>query len=372
MGVEETLAQARRPENVPDPGAYLAQSGLESCRWSVVSGVLRDPDYIPSVSGGGSPLWDMYDRWLIATHGERHERMRRRLTGLFGPRRMATFRPLVEQRVNDLITGALPEGRADLVTDLAQPLPFSVVCDVLGVPHADRPLLAEEHRQMHLGFARRDEASFRRADLAAERMQELFEGLLRTRELTPEDDLLTALVGRSRVAGEERADLVANCVLLVDAGHATTTTLIAGGIHLLLERPHDLAAVQEGRWPMPTVVQELVRLLTPIGVVNRRHPVSEKDTVYLLCAANRDPDVFQRPDDIDPHRDLRLHLAFSAGRHACLGAPLALLQAEVALQSILTRMPGLRHDGVVEWRSALPLHELEHLPVAWSTSATTP
>lgn len=364
MDSEELFIEARREERRADPGSYLASTGHPLCRHAEVSRAFRDPAYLPAASGLDSPLGAMYDRWLISLHGERHQRVRRRLTGLFGPRRMDGFRPGVEARVGELLDEVQDRGECDFVTALARPLPFTVVCDVLGVPQERRAELLDEHAAMHMAFALRDEESWARADIAAERMQDLFRELI---EGPPGSgtDLLSAFQAEIPTEPEAYRDLIANCVLLLDAGHATTTTLIAGGLSLLLDRPETLARVRDDEWAMDAVVEELVRLLTPIGIVNRVDPTTGDAEVYFTIGANQDPEVFDRPAEIDPTRLPNLHLAFGAGRHACLGAPLARLQAVEALSATLARLPELRRNGRPEWRASLPLHEMEHLPIAW-------
>lgn len=173
--------------------------------------------------------------------------------------------------------------------------------------------------------------------------------------------------------------MLANCVLFVIAGHATTTSLIAGGILLLLQHPehlHDLVARPER---IPAAVEEMLRLITPTSVVLTR---ADQDAVVdgcpfhagehryvFLAAANRDPEVFADADRFEPAREPNPHLTFSAGKHYCLGAPLARLHGEIAIGSLLRRLPGLRLAGAPEWRGSIPLRELESLPIAWDRTS---
>jgi cytochrome P450 len=159
-------------------------------------------------------------------------------------------------------------------------------------------------------------------------------------------------------------------VLFVIAGHATTTSLIAAGTLLLLE-----SGEMPSRDQIPGAVEEMLRMITPTTIVVTRAgeddeldgcPIAAGEHRFVfLAAANRDPDVFPDPDRFDMTRTPNPHLTFSAGRHYCLGAPLARLHGEIAVSTLLERLPLLRVDGKPEWRGSFPLRELERLPVAW-------
>jgi cytochrome P450 len=182
--------------------------------------------------------------------------------------------------------------------------------------------------------------------------------------------LLTALTRELPDDPETRSDTVANCVLFIIAGHATTTTLIAAGTLLLLD---------SGETPTPDqitgAVEESLRLVSPTTVVVTRAdradeiegcpiPAGQHRFVFL-AAANRDPGVFPDPDRFDLARRPNPHMAFSAGKHYCLGAPLARLHGEIAISTLLARLPNLRLDSEPEWRGSFPLRELERLSVEW-------
>jgi pimeloyl-[acyl-carrier protein] synthase len=365
MDERELIAALFQPAACEDPGALLAASGVETCRYEVVNAALRDASLLPPPVSTEKALWRMFGRWMISLHGERHQRMRSRFSGLFGPRQAPGFRVSIEARTEALIDGMVGRGEGDLVTDLAHPLPFSVICDVLGVPEETRTVVGERLSRMSRGFAKqRDPAVVDDASEAVEALMALFSDLLDERAARPRDDLLSALAAELPADMEERADLAANCIFLMDAGHSTTTSLIAGGVLRLIERPDVLAAVREGRVAITGVVEELLRLLSPVTVAPRCVP-GQPMRMYFLAGANRDPAVFPNPGELDPSRDPNPHLAFSAGRHFCLGAPLGRLHGEIAIPAVLRRLPNLRRNGAPEWRGAIPLHELEHLPVAW-------
>jgi pimeloyl-[acyl-carrier protein] synthase len=369
------------PEGRSDPHAVFRLASLPGCSYAIVNDVLRDSRFSPIVVGGGRPFWDMFARWLISLDGERHRAMRGRFSRLFTAARVEGFRSVVTSRVDKLLDGVLERGRMDLITDFARPLPFSVIVSVLGVPPADREWVAE--RMLIIGQAfpnQRDAAYMARADQAVLELSELFSNLLDRRAERPEGDLLSALASEDLSDAGARADVVANCVLFISAGHQTTTTLIAGGILLLLERPEHLDRLRNEPAGMPNAVEEMLRMISPITVVPR-HPNEDVtvggcpfpagvDRFLFLPAANRDPEAFPDPDRFDPDRTGNRHLAFAAGDHFCVGAPLARLHGEVAIGALVRRLSGLRLDGDPEWRGSIPLRELEHLPVAWDPAAT--
>ena len=318
----------------------------------------------------------MFNRWLISLEGERHRAMRARFSGLFTASRVESFRAVVAERTGELLDRVQDRREMDLVTEFARPLPFSVIVSVLGVPAEEREWVGERMLVIGQTFAnQRDPAFIARADATVLELNAFFSELLDRRAADPRDDLLSALAAEATPDAEARADLLANCILFISAGHQTTTTLIAAGTLLLLERPEHLERLRAQPEGTRAAVEEMLRLISPITVVPR-HP--HRDTVVagyafpggvdrflFLPAANRDPDVFPDPDRFDPGRNPNRHLAFSAGDHFCVGAPLARLHGEVAIAALLGRLPGLRASGEPEWRGSFPLRELEHLRVAW-------
>jgi cytochrome P450 len=313
----------------------------------------------------------MFARWLISLDGERHQVMRQAFGRRFAPRTIDTYREPIQSTANALVDAVVERGRMDLVGEFARPLPLQIICRVLGVPAEDASWIDRQMIVLGQGFAQQREVEFlRAASDAATELQDYFGKLLDRRRAAPCDDLLTELARELPGDRETRADTVANCVLFVIAGHATTTSLIAAGTLLLLE-----SGVTPSPDRIPGAVEEMLRMITPTTIVVTRAahadeidgcPIAAGEHRFVfLAAANRDPDVFPDPDRFDLARSPNPHLTFSAGRHYCLGAPLARLHGEVAIGTLLARLPRLRLDGEPEWRGSFPLRELEHLPVAW-------
>jgi cytochrome P450 len=360
------------PAGRADPHSVLRGSGQVGCRYASAREILHSANFLPALVGPSDfELFRMFARWLISLDGERHQAMRRAFGGQFVPRTIDTYREPIETTANALIDMTFECGRMDLVADFARPLPLQIICRVLGVPSERVSWVDARMITLGQGFAnQRDSGFLQTASDAATELQAFFGALLDERRAEPRDDLLTALTRELPDDPETRADTVANCVLFVIAGYATTTSLIAAGTLLLLESGETPA-----RGWIPAGVEEMLRVITPTTIVVTR--AAEDDRIdgcpipagqhrfVFLAAANRDPDVFPDPDRFDIARSPNAHLSFSAGKHYCLGAPLARLHGEIAIGTLLARLPRLRLDGDSEWRGSFPLRELEHLPVAW-------
>jgi len=364
------------PEGRVDPHLVYRSASLPGFDYAVVNEILRNDRFLPPAVGGEQPFWNMFSRWLISLDGERHRAMRVRFSSLFTASRVESFRDVVSATTEELLDGVKDRGGMDLVTDFARPLPFSVIVSVLGIPPERWDWVAEQTVVIGQTFAnQRDPAFIARADVVVEELGAMFSDLLDERAARPTDDLLSALAADGTDDPEARADLVANCVFFIQAGHASTTSLIAAGTLLLLERPEQLERLRVHPEEMRPAVEEMLRMVTPITVVPRHASVDTTvsgcpfpagvDRFLFLPAANRDPRVFPDPDRFDPDRKPNRHIAFSAGDHFCVGAPLARLHGEVAISALIGRLPGVRLAGDPEWRGSIPLRELEHLPIAW-------
>ena len=309
--------------------------------------------------------------------GDRHRRVRDAFGGLFTARRVGRYRAIIAERAAALIDQVAPAGSMDLVADFARPLPFAVISDVLGVPPADRDWLGEALIVLMRGFARQrdsDRIAVQAANDAAGQLVSYFAALLDQRAAAPADDLMTALAAR-HADGEDRQDLLANCIFFVLAGHQTTTTLLTLGTHLLCTHPSAMAALQEdpGRWP--AAVEEMLRLITPTtftGATPRTdadiHGVTcpaGQPRLLFLAAANRDPAAFPDPDRFDISREPNPHLSFAAGAHFCLGAPLARVHGEVALSTLFTRLPRLTALTPPDITASVPIRQVDHFTVTW-------
>jgi pimeloyl-[acyl-carrier protein] synthase len=374
----DLLAALFSPAGRSDPHVILRSAALPGCQYLFVRDVLRDPRFAAaSIPPSPEQAFQLLARWMIRLDGDRHRRVRDAFGGLFTVRRVERYRAIIAARADALIDQASAAGSMDLVADFARPLPFAVITEVLGVPPGDRDWLAGAIATLNRGFARQrdtDRAPVRAANDAAGQMLSYFTGLLDERAVAPADDLMTALAAR-HADGQDRQDLAANCVFFINAGHQTTTTLLALGAHLLCAHPEALAALKQdpGRWP--AAVEEMLRLITPT-TFTAAAPRADADIhgvpcpagqsrLLFLAAANRDPGTFPDPDRFDISRDPNPHLSFSAGTHFCLGAPLARLHGEVALTTLFTRLPGLAARTPPDITASVPIRQVDNFLVTW-------
>ena len=366
------------PAGRADPVVILRGSPLPGCQYQFVRDVLRDPRFAaPAIPPSPDPAFQLLRRWMIRLEGDRHRRVRDAFGGLFTARRVGRYRAIIAERAAALTDQAAPADSMDLVAGFARPLPFAVINDVLGVPPEDRDWLGGALAVLNRGFAGQrdaDRTAVLAANDAAQQMLSYFAGLLDRRTAAPADDLMTALAAR-HADGEDRQDLVANCIFFVLAGHQTTTTLLTLGTYLLCTHPEVLAGLQEDPRRWPGAVEEMLRLITPTTFTGAT-PRTDADIdgvtcpagqprLLFLAAANRDPAAFPDPDRFDISRDPNPHLSFSAGGHFCLGAPLARMHGEVALSTLFTRLPGLAALTPPDITASVPIRQIDHFTVTW-------
>jgi cytochrome P450 len=345
-------------------------------RYADVRATLADPRLARDVHrwpGGGRPrpseATGVYAHMLHADPPD-HARLRRLVQQAFTPRR-AALRPRAEEIAAGLLDAmaAAPGGVTDLLGAYARPLPIAVLCELLAIPEADRAWIAAAVA------AYDDRAQHQRVEpeLAA-----YFAELIVTRRSEPGDDLVSALVRGSGAAGGLTGDeLISTVFLLVMAGFDTTVNLIASGTLALLTHPGEMTRLRADPSLLPAAVEELLRFTSPVNHANDRFttehvPVGDVvipagEWVFpAISSANRDPAQFPDPDRLDLGRDTSGHVAFGHGIHHCLGAPLARMEAEVAIGALLARFPDLslavpREE--LRWRRVSLMNGLESLPV---------
>lgn len=301
-----------------------------------------------------------------------HTRLRRLVTTAFTPRRVEALRPRIQQVTDGLLDRIAPDGRADLVASFAEPLPITVISELLGVPVDDRADLRAWTNAMLAGGA---DAPAAMGDIVR-----LLVRLIRDRRQHPGDDLLSSMIiardADDRLTADELTSLA---FLILFAGYENTVNLLSNGVLALLRRPDQLAALRADPALIGAAVEELLRHQTPAPVALRRFPTEDVriggvtipagDTVLLAVAsANRDPARFTDPDELRLDRAEAAHLSLGHGIHYCLGAGLARLEATVALGTLVRRFPDLRLAVPPEELSWLPSYRtrsLRRLPVAW-------
>ncbi|HUP74184.1 MAG TPA: cytochrome P450 [Acidimicrobiales bacterium] len=310
-----------------------------------------------------------------------HTRLRRIVSRVFSPRVIDELRPYVQRVVDDLLV-PLAGSDADLVTDFADLIPVTVICELLGVPHEDHEQCRAWSEEIALAIEPVVPDDFlRRADAATRSYQEYFATLIAEKRARPQEDLLTLLI-RAEDQGDQlnNAELVAMATLLLGAGFETTRNGIAGGILALLTHPDELAQLRRDATLDKSMVDEVLRYVSPNQTSVARFTLEDVDVfgtavpkgalmAPVIAAANRDPARFADPDRLDIDRPDNLPLTFAPGPHLCLGAPVARLEVELALTTLARRFPGLELlDDDPPMRNTCNLgpgpRGPQHLPVA--------
>jgi len=327
------------------------------------------------------PVYRSMSHWMLQQDPPDHGRLRGLVVRAFTARRVEDMRPRIQEIVDDIIDRVEPRSRMDLIADFAFRLPVTVICDMLGIPAEDRGLFGPSSstagRLLDPAPLTRDEINAHNANnlAAAEYFGRLFE--LRRRQ--PGDDLTTQLVqaeeAGSKLSNEE---LTANIVLLFGAGHETTVNLIGNGLLALHRHPDQLQLLQNDPSLIANAIDELLRYDSSVQLTGRT-TLEEVDDIggislakgqsvlCLLGAANHDPAVYPDPDRLDVTRaDIR-PLSFGGGIHYCLGAQLGRIEGEIAIATLLRRLPNLRLDdpGHPDWRQTFVLRGLNKLPAKW-------
>jgi cytochrome P450 len=366
------LAELADPANLPDPYPVLA--GLREAspfaefdgafvvvgRHADCSAVLRHPNASSerdkSLLAAGSTRRPRDRPSFLSLDPPDHTRLRRLVSKAFTPRTVARLEPRIRAITGDLITAAAAAGQMEVVSQLAYPLPVRIISEMLGVPVEDHPRFAgwsaRLAHSLQPDFGLDPAGAKARADAAAVASDEFaayFRELIALRRAHPAEDLLSGMI-TAEDNGERLTEneLIATCVLLLVAGHETTVGLISNAILALLRHPDQLALLREDPGLAAAAVEETLRYDAPVQMTARvaRGGMEIGNVVapdgglvlVLLAAAGRDPRAFEDPDSFDIRRGATGHLAFAAGPHFCLGAPLARLEATIALESFARRV----------------------------------
>ena len=373
--------RAERPVARPREQLYVLS------RFADCEAVLADPAFGRAEDGEVRPVpararaagrgGEAFAGSMLRLNPPDHTRLRRLVSRAFTPARVRELAPRVEALTAELLDGALngPGARFDLISGLAQPLPVAVISELLGIPPGDRPRLVAWSQALARALdpaflvSEEERAGQRqaRAEFAA-----YLRGLLPSRRRSPGADLISALIGVHDADGSLSEDeLIGLSMLLLIAGHETTRSLIGGAVLALLRHPAELAALAADPSLAEQAVEEVLRYDPPVQVVSRfalRSTELSGVTVaagsfvlMLVGAANRDAALGPDPDRFSVRRDGRRQLAFGHGIHFCLGAPLARLEAVIALRQLLPLLPRLRIAGEPQWKPNTVLRGLEHL-----------
>jgi cytochrome P450 len=310
-----------------------------------------------------------------------HTRLRSLASKAFTPRVVEALRPRIQQIVDELLDGVADAHAMDLIEQFAYPIPVAVICEMLGVPVADH----ERFKGWSLDLARGldsimlgpESEIFKRSGQAREGLTHYMRELINERRRSPRADLLSALIAAEE-AGDKltETELVAMCILLLVAGHETTVNLIGNGMLALLRHPDQLRLLRERPELIVTAVEELLRYDGPVQrtartptedvVVGGKTIPKGEIVMPFIGAADRDPAQFRDPERLDITRADNRHIAFGWGIHFCLGAPLARIEGQIAINTLLKRFPKLALAvAEPEHRHSLTLRGLVSMPVSF-------
>jgi cytochrome P450 len=375
-----------------DPVHQTSFGSFVASRHAEASLVLRDKrfgkDYIertirrygPDIMK--EPVFRSMSHWMLQQDPPDHTRLRGLVVKAFTARRVEDMRPRIQQIVDQTLDRIIPQGKMDLIEDFAFRLPVTIICDMLGIPEAHREVFYNGSRD---GGRILDPVPMTPDEIKAGNTnntmaQMYFQQLFELRRKQPADDLITQLVQAeedgSKLSNEE---LTANIILLFGAGHETTVNLIGNGLLALHRNPGQLALLKANPSLITNAIEEFLRYDSSVQLTGRvalediedlggkKIPKGES-VLCLLGSANHDPAVYpDRPEQLDITRPNVKPLSFGGGIHFCLGAQLARIEAEIAISTLLRRLPDLRLDDAEnpEWRPTFVLRGLKTLPARW-------
>lgn len=320
--------------------------------------------------------------WIVFRAPPDHTRLRQVMRVPMAQKAMAGLRERISELVDELIDQFVERGEVELMGEFSLRLPGYVILDMLGAPRSDLDELTHytNELQLFLGQAQGVKDRYLRAETAAVRMKDYFARLVAAKRAEPGDDLTTTLIESARAGELSDDELIAYCMLIFFGGQETTANLISNGLVALMDHPDQLDKLRERPELARSAVAECLRYDGPIGavvrVVSHDHELGGKtlrggERVFAMVnAANRDPAQFADPDRFDIERTGNRHLTFGQGYHFCLGAPLAGLEAEIALVKLVARLQGVhRACEALDWRDGLNMRGVVSLPLQFARAA---
>lgn len=376
------LANLREHDPVhrnPDGSVYLT-------RYADVRQVYQDRTMISdkrepfAEKFGDGPLYTHHTTSLIFNDPPYHTVVRKLLAGAFAPRKLAEMEPLIGEIVDRLLDDLVGQNEIDFVSAFAMRLPTEVISFMLGVPREFRSKL----RSFSLAILGAldpviSEERLQNGNDAVAEFGALLDELINHRRANPEGagqgEVLEALIfGEFEGRSLTQEELIQNCIFLLNAGHETTTSLMANGTGMLLEAPDQYRLLVDDPSIIPSAIEEILRFESPLQIGNR---VTASDTdiggtivpkgTYIhtsIAAANRDPDVFDDPDKIDVNRKPNPHIAFITGTHVCLGATLARFEGRIAFSKLISRFPNMTQAGPAQRMPLARFRGYTSLPVS--------
>lgn len=347
---------------------------------SILHVMTREEMGWPPTPEAYAPFYRMNDNSLGDMEPPSHTRIKSLTQKAFTPKTVANLRPRVKAIADSLVDTALAEGQLDALEGFAVPLSVTVIAELLGAPVADRDLMrAWSHRivaMYELGGKDSDETA-RVATQAVEEFSAYLAALIEQRRAQPQADLLSALVaaedGGERLSMDE---LIATSIMILNAGHEATVNVVGNGLFALISHPDQQALLRRDSSLIAPAIEEMMRYDTPLPLF-RRWVLEDmqykgvtfkrgEEIAFLLGSANHDPARFPQPEIFDITRKENPHLSFGAGIHFCLGAPLARLELQVALETLIIRLPDLRLVSEnPQYQGGFVFRGLKELVVTW-------
>lgn len=347
-------------------------------RFSRAHGLRRGYERLPQEEQVlAEPVYRAFSKTMFYSDPPYHTRLRGLVNSAFTPTAIEQMRPFVQKTVDSLLDAVQANGRIDIIHDFAYPLPILVIARMLGLPAEDRVLFKKWSDDLFaiLGSVPHSPALMEGAAKSLRALTEYITALSDDRRAHPQNDLLTGLV--EAVQEGERLtqdELVSNVIILLSAGHETTSNLIGNGLLALLQHPDQLQKLREEPEWIASAIEEMMRYDNPVQISYRSAAedveiggklIRKGDLVNsILAAGNRDPERFTEPDRFDITRDEGRQLGLGLGIHFCLGAPLVRLEAQVAFTTILRRFPNLSlATNQLEWQEHPIFRGVKSLPV---------
>ncbi len=370
--------RATRPVHRLAPGSWLLTRHadvLAAYRHPALSSDKRT-EFAPRL-GAGTPIYEHHTTSLVFSDPPRHTRVRRLLMGALNQRAIARMEAPLVQQVAGLLEALADEPAPDLIGHFAAQIPVEVIGNLLAVPHAERGPLREWSLAILSALEPAPAAAvLARANAAVDEFCAYLRTLVAERRRHPGDpeaDVLTRLIQGDADGELTEAELLHNCIFLLNAGHETTTNLIGNGVHALLVHRAQWQRLVAEPGLIGTAIEELLRFESPLQLNNRQArdevgfggvelPAGSFITLGI-AAANRDPAVFERPDELDIGRDPNRHLAFGQGAHACSGMNVARLEGRLAIGALAARYPRLDLAGPPERDRRVRFRGFRRLPV---------
>ncbi|QWF78310.1 cytochrome P450 [Amycolatopsis sp. CA-230715] len=378
LDLNEAYTAAREAEGLIRVKLPFGEPSWLATRWADARLVLGDRRFSRAAAALHDPPRSQpsaQQQGILAMDPPDHTRLRTLVTKAFTVRRVEELRPRVRELAEGFVDDMIAKGPpADLVEDFALSLPVAVICELLGVPTADRP----QFRVWSDGALSTSSLTAAEFEQNREELRDYMRGLIAQHREHPADDLMTALIeARDDHDRLTELELVDMCVGILVAGHETTATQIPNFLYVLLENPERLAELRADPGVLPAAVEELMRFV-PIGAGASFPRYATEDVevggvlvkagepvLVAVGAANRDRLRFDAPEEVKFDRDGAQHLGFGHGVHHCLGAPLARVELQEALRVLSARLPGLYLSGDIVWKTQMLVRGPRTMPVGW-------